>query len=193
MFETGLISILNTAEPPSSPSTSYFSQGKLFSILNTMAPNSAPTVREVIGMLFSILNGIRPGSGQSSLQETSGLTFSMLNQAVGVILSSGLASPASRELNTVRLDAALRASSYGGDTDGDGIPDTLERLIQTNPGNPDTDGDGFPDGLEVVLKSDPLDSQSRPKVSSPPDLSSAVFSINNQAVASSRFGGSHVR
>ncbi len=31
------------------------------------------------------------------------------------------------------------------DSDGDGIPDTAERLIQTDPQNPDTDGDGVND------------------------------------------------
>jgi len=31
------------------------------------------------------------------------------------------------------------------DTDGDGIPDTAEPLIQTDPQNPDTDGDGVND------------------------------------------------
>ena len=193
VFETGLISILNTAEPPRIPSTTYHREGRLFSILNTTAPASAPSVREAISMLFSILNGIRPGAGQSIQQETSGLTFSMLNQAVGVILSSGLASPASREWNILAPDLALRASSYGGDTDGDGIPDTLEHLIHTNPDHPDTDGDGFPDGLEVVLNSDPLDSLSRPRISSAPHLISPVFSIKNVAVAANSARGSHVR
>jgi hypothetical protein len=30
----------------------------------------------------------------------------------------------------------------GPDTDGDGVPDTAEPLLHTDPGNPDTDGDG---------------------------------------------------
>lgn len=34
------------------------------------------------------------------------------------------------------------------DTDGDGIPDTLEEMYGTDPYNPDSDGDGVPDGKE---------------------------------------------
>jgi hypothetical protein len=34
------------------------------------------------------------------------------------------------------------------DSDGDGLPDQLERAIGTDPCNPDTDGDGVPDGYE---------------------------------------------
>ena len=35
------------------------------------------------------------------------------------------------------------------DDDNDGIPDTEEQGIGTNPLNPDTDGDGVQDGTEV--------------------------------------------
>ncbi|MBI5515809.1 MAG: hypothetical protein HY909_18650 [Deltaproteobacteria bacterium] len=35
------------------------------------------------------------------------------------------------------------------DTDMDGIPDRIERMIGTDPMNPDTDGDGIPDGVEA--------------------------------------------
>lgn len=34
------------------------------------------------------------------------------------------------------------------DSDGDGIPDSVERATGTDPNNPDTDGDGLPDGVE---------------------------------------------
>ncbi len=37
----------------------------------------------------------------------------------------------------------------GVDTDGDGLPDTVEIAIGTDPTNPDTDGDGVRDGIEV--------------------------------------------
>ena len=39
------------------------------------------------------------------------------------------------------------------DTDGDGLSDTEELVLGTNPVNPDTDGDGTPDGLDPA----PLD------------------------------------
>jgi eukaryotic-like serine/threonine-protein kinase len=43
------------------------------------------------------------------------------------------------------------------DSDGDGLSDTQERLIGTDPMNPDTDGDGLTDGQEVLIYgTDPL-------------------------------------
>ena len=43
------------------------------------------------------------------------------------------------------------------DTDGDGLPDSLETSqYGTNPNNPDTDGDGLSDGFEVANGLDPL-------------------------------------
>ena len=43
------------------------------------------------------------------------------------------------------------------DTDDDGLTDSLEADLHTDPNNPDTDGDGLPDGIEVNrLNTDPL-------------------------------------
>jgi hypothetical protein len=41
------------------------------------------------------------------------------------------------------------------DTDGDGLRDSVERRIGTDPNNPDTDGDGLRDGEEVPDQSNP--------------------------------------
>jgi hypothetical protein len=41
------------------------------------------------------------------------------------------------------------------DSDHDGIPDDLERMIGTDPFNADTDGDGIPDGRDL-MPIDPL-------------------------------------
>jgi gliding motility-associated-like protein len=43
------------------------------------------------------------------------------------------------------------------DLDGDGILNTDEAVLGTDPTNPDTDGDGVNDGVEVTNGSDPLD------------------------------------
>ena len=44
------------------------------------------------------------------------------------------------------------------DTDGDGLPDSYETIIGTNPNCADTDGDGLTDGYEVLYSStDPCD------------------------------------
>ncbi|MFA6253018.1 MAG: fibronectin type III domain-containing protein [Patescibacteria group bacterium] len=37
----------------------------------------------------------------------------------------------------------------GSDSDGDQVPDELEKLIGTDPNNKDSDGDGYADGLEI--------------------------------------------
>jgi hypothetical protein len=43
------------------------------------------------------------------------------------------------------------------DSDGDGLPDSTENDLQTDPNNPDTDGDGLSDGDEVNdFHTDPL-------------------------------------
>lgn len=43
-----------------------------------------------------------------------------------------------------------------GDADGDGLSDSEEARLGTDPNNPDTDGDGVSDGDEVFLGTDPL-------------------------------------
>ena len=50
------------------------------------------------------------------------------------------------------------ADSYSDniDTDGDGLNDSYERSIGTDPANSDTDGDGLSDGFEIKFGSDPL-------------------------------------
>ncbi|WP_422859015.1 Calx-beta domain-containing protein [Flagellimonas sp. S174] len=41
------------------------------------------------------------------------------------------------------------------DSDGDGLRDSEELSLETNPNNPDTDGDGLTDGEEVLVRDDP--------------------------------------
>ena len=49
------------------------------------------------------------------------------------------------------LSAELDPATWSGrdDSDGDGLPNDLERIYHTDETNPDTDGDGFKDGEEV--------------------------------------------
>jgi len=47
------------------------------------------------------------------------------------------------------------------DSDNDGLPDSFEESIGTNPNNPDTDSDGIPDGIEIYeYRTDPKISDS---------------------------------
>ncbi|MCX7590516.1 MAG: OmpA family protein, partial [Kiritimatiellae bacterium] len=56
-----------------------------------------------------------------------------------------------------RLGPRLRAVGGPLDSDGDGLLDSYELQIKTDPFNPDTDGDGLQDGEEVNrYKTDPL-------------------------------------
>jgi hypothetical protein len=46
------------------------------------------------------------------------------------------------------------------DSDNDGIPDSVERMIGTDPSREDTDGDGFSDGVERLAGTDATDPRS---------------------------------
>ena len=50
------------------------------------------------------------------------------------------------------------------DSDGDGLPDTVESDIGCDPEVADTDGDAFPDGFETDQGSDPLDPSTVPQI-----------------------------
>lgn len=52
--------------------------------------------------------------------------------------------------------AQVRKEELERDTDGDGIPDDVERNMGTNPYSPDTDGDGKSDQEEISYGSNPL-------------------------------------
>ena len=75
-----------------------------------------------------------------------------------------------REVN--ELHAGI-GSKLGPDSDGDGLADTQEFLLGTNPDLRDTDGDGYHDIEEVARRSDPNLATSVP--SSTP-LSVALYS-----------------
>ena len=57
---------------------------------------------------------------------------------------------------------------YNLDSDNDGLPDSVENMLNTDPNNPDSDGDGYTDLQEVVLGTDPLVACSYPPI--PPFL-----------------------
>lgn len=46
------------------------------------------------------------------------------------------------------------------DTDGDGVPDSVEAIYGTDANNPDTDGDGYNDGAEIRTGHNPLNPNS---------------------------------
>lgn len=61
------------------------------------------------------------------------------------------------------------------DSDGDGIPDEVERNLETNPYSADSDGDGKSDHEEVSFGSNPLQAeQSQPESKIPSEVSKTV-------------------
>ncbi len=64
-------------------------------------------------------------------------------------------------------------------SDGDGLCDSDELLMGTDPYKADTDGDGYPDGLELTLGSDPLDPNSLPDIRPPGYIVTPPVSIHN--------------
>lgn len=60
------------------------------------------------------------------------------------------------------LDPTNPETGDGRDTDRDGIADSIERGIGTDPRDADTDDDGFSDGLEVHAGTDPRNAASKP-------------------------------
>lgn len=60
------------------------------------------------------------------------------------------------ETNEKMNQTQVRKEELERDTDGDGIPDAIERNMGTNPYSPDTDGDGKSDQEEISYGSNPL-------------------------------------
>ena len=63
-----------------------------------------------------------------------------------------------RKEDEEKKQAEARKEELERDSDGDGIPDAIERNQGTNPYSPDTDGDGKSDQEEVSYGSNPIDS-----------------------------------
>ena len=74
--------------------------------------------------------------------DNSSLVKQLAKQALGV--------------STNNLAQIATGLTSGGDTDGDGVVDSIESAIGTNLNKIDTDGDGIPDGIEVANKYSPL-------------------------------------
>jgi hypothetical protein len=58
----------------------------------------------------------------------------------------------------------ITSQSGAGDPDGDGLSNTLEASVMTNPTLADSDGDGFDDFAELHLGYDPLNDQNNPEL-----------------------------
>jgi hypothetical protein len=183
-------SILNSVSPASSGPQSYSISGLPYSILNSVSPAaSGPQTYSISGIPFSILNGVSPAPSTLLTHSAFGLTFSILNGSASQPGPAPQAAPSLSfriPIDPVFLKEALArgAQTINGkpvcmDSDGDGLCDSDELIIGTNPFLADTDGDGYPDGLELRLGSDPLNPNSIPDLRPPGYFATPPVTIFN--------------
>ena len=73
-------------------------------------------------------------------------------------INTGVSTPSGETGGVNAREEILRIEEFGGpDADGDGIPDTGEIAIGTDPNNVDSDGDGISDSAEIKQGLNPLD------------------------------------
>jgi hypothetical protein len=152
-------------------------------MLNSVSPAPVqPTTRFANGLIFSILNGTPTAQKPAAMAPS--LNFRIPIEPV--FLSEAIARGQQRE----------NGAPVCRDSDGDGLCDSDELVMGTNPLLADTDGDGYPDGLEVTLGSDPLNPKSIPNISPPGYLVSPPINIHNITPIASNFnrrGGNYAR
>lgn len=114
------------------------------------------------GLSNVILSDIVGGDGVPDIFSAGAATYlvAIQNAAIGVGKSCTPPPP---------VPAATVPPVQGRDSDGDGLSDTQEKVLGTNPNNTDTDGDGISDGDEVNTRgTDPLAADSADAGSPPP-------------------------
>jgi thrombospondin type 3 repeat protein len=132
------------------------------------ATNSTPPTNITVQTTQTITNDSNGPVWQNvwTVLGTNGLT-SVFTQTITSVrttmsLSSMTSSDATGSTFTMGSDDLLSPPPACGDTnnpdsDNDGLPDSVENAIYTDPNNPDTDGDGYSDLQEVVLGTSPFD------------------------------------
>jgi len=163
-FTFSLLNKLNPAgsSPPVPQQPSF-----TFSLLNRLNPTgTAPPIPRQPNVTISILNRLNPGSGTSSPSLPT-FSFSLLNTQGATAVLTSLRRESLRNsltslgeirrsnlpaLQSIQARRLILAASQGSDSDGDMLPDELERELGSDPNNADSDGDGIPDGVEYLLK-----------------------------------------
>lgn len=110
---------------------------------------------------------------QKGITAVSFLMVILLIGLAGFVITSQLTKKIARPTNSPSIplstvvDKDDPLSIAQKDTDGDGLKDWEEVIINTDPKNPDTDSDGTPDGKEVDQGRSPVKAGPHDKVSAP--------------------------
>ncbi|MBN1959375.1 MAG: VWA domain-containing protein [Deltaproteobacteria bacterium] len=100
------------------------------------------------------------------------------SQTIGVPLdtSAGKVDLISKDIVAFNRNVTLTADGPALDSDGDGLIDSVELQIGTDPQNWDSDNDGLGDGLELrsTPKQDPLDPSDRPSSCADPAITASL-------------------
>jgi hypothetical protein len=200
------LSILNSASPTSGQLSTRAISSLTFSLLNATSPAPVqPYGYTVSSRTFSMLNSVSPAPVQPTTRFANGLIFSILNGTPTAQKPAAMAPSLNFRIpiEPVFLSEAIargqqreNGAPVCRDSDGDGLCDSDELVMGTNPLLADTDGDGYPDGLEVTLGSDPLNPKSIPNISPPGYLVSPPINIHNITPIASNFnrrGGNYAR
>ncbi|KXK26370.1 MAG: hypothetical protein TR69_WS6001000372 [candidate division WS6 bacterium OLB20] len=120
-------------------------------------PTPSPTPTNTPTPTFSPTPSFTP-SPTPTLTPTPSPTTSPSPSPTVTVTSVPSSTPTTTPSNTTSVTATpTPTGDTEVDTDGDGITDSEELVLGTDPDNPDTDGDGLEDGLELEIRTDPLE------------------------------------
>src|SRR4051794_36150985 len=108
----------------------------------------------LILLVLAATSAINFGNAQNGASETESRiienrTLSLPDLGLGGVGQTTFILPEGISSVELQSDAASAGAAADVDSDSDGLTDSEERLVGTDPVNPDSDGDGIPDGWEV--------------------------------------------
>jgi len=115
-------------------------------------PTAASLLSDIINYEFAVTV---PAGGRVILMHFASQNSDNTVAQVSADALRGLSGAALDEMSISELQSVVNFAAAP-DGDGDGLPDSAELSLGTDPANPDTDGDGLLDGFEVTYGFDPL-------------------------------------
>ncbi|MDC0713728.1 Ig-like domain-containing protein [Stigmatella sp. ncwal1] len=131
----------------------------------TVDENSGPTELDVlandtvapdVGETLRITGATQPDNGSVTFTDTR-VSFTPIPDFVGTTTFTYTASDGRGGTDTATVTVTVTEVADVVDSDGDGLPDAIERDAGTDPFNPDTDGDGLLDGDEDANRNGRVD------------------------------------